>query len=314
MKTPKNCLFFLFLCLFASFSFGQNKLSKGDHFANINGIRMHYYVSGSGPVCLLPSPGWGPSIGYLKSTLQPLENYFTIVYYDTRISGQSTGPADTTKYTSQDFIDDMDSLRMYLKQKKIWIMGHSAGGFQVLNYGIHHSDKLNGIIVLDGIAGRDSLWSAELTRIVLKRKEQPYYEKGADILFGKDTSNNTLAQSIPYILPFYFHDPSKMNEFLKLDVAQMSELAHRYTTAAGFGSEYLFPDLGKITVPALIVAGDDDFICDKVSQADRIVRAIPSSSEIVIKDAGHFCWFEQPKQFFDDCGSWLEKHGVKKQK
>ncbi len=313
MNISKNYLFSLLLCCFATFSFGQNTLSKGDHFAEINGIRIHYYVSGKGPVCLLPSPGWGPSIGYLKSTLQPLENYFTIVYYDTRMSGESSGPADTTKYTSKDFMDDMDSLRIYLRQEKVWVMGHSAGGFQVLNYGIHHSDHLKGIIVLDGIAGNDSVRIAELTKLVLKRKGEPYYEKGADILFGKDTTNYSLEQSLSYILPFYFYDITKMNEFLKLDVAQMSEEANRYTRAAGFDTEYLFPDLGKITVPTFVVVGDDDFICDKVSQADRITKDISSSSEIVIKNAGHFCWFEQPKQFMDGCDGWLKKHGIKKQ-
>jgi len=59
--------------------------------------------------------------------------------------------------------------------------------------------------------------------------------------------------------------------------------------------------------------GDDDFVCDKVSQADRIVKNIKNSTEIVIKDAGHFCWVEQPIQFFNDCGNWLEKQGLKKQ-
>lgn len=310
----KRIYFLIALISFKALLFGQKPLDNGDHFALINGIKIHYYVSGKGPICLLPSPGWGPSIGYLKSTLQPLENYFTIVYYDTRMSGQSTGPADTTKYTSNDFMDDMDSLRIYLKQEKVWIMGHSAGGFQVLNYGIHHNDHLKGIIVLDGVAGEDSLRSAQLTQIVLKRKGQPYYEKGADVLFGKDTTNYSLEQTMEYILPFYFHDPAKMNEFLKLDVMQMSDKAQQYTSAAGFDREYLFPDLGKITVPTLVVVGDDDFICDKISQADRIARNIPSSSEIVIKDAGHFSWFEQPKQFLDDCELWLKKQGVKKQK
>jgi proline iminopeptidase len=39
--------------------FGQAALTPGDHFASINGIKLHYYVKGKGPVCLLPSPGWG---------------------------------------------------------------------------------------------------------------------------------------------------------------------------------------------------------------------------------------------------------------
>jgi proline iminopeptidase len=293
--------------------FGQSALTAGDHFALVNGVRLHYVVRGKGPVCLLPSPGWGPSIGYLTATMAPLEKYFTIVYYDTRMSGQSTGPSDTTKYAIKDFVEDMDGLRVLLKQEKVWIMGHSGGGYQVLDYGIYHSDHLKGIIALDALAGDDSLRSAELTRIVLKRKGQPYYEKGADILLGKDTTNYTLAQSTPLILPFYFHDPAKMNVFLQLDVGQMSEEAGRYTSAARIFGENLLPELGKITVPTLVVVGDDDFVCDKVSQADRIVKRIPSSNELVIADAGHFCWFEQPKPFFDGVGGWLGRQGVKEQ-
>lgn len=306
----KIICFLIVIMTASTFSFSQGALSGGDHFASVNGVRIHYLVKGNGPVCLLPSPGWGPSIGYLKSTLQPLEKYFTMVYYDTRVSGESTGPADTTRYTSKDFMNDMDSLRTFLKLDKVWIMGHSAGGFQVLNYGIHHSDHLKGIIVLDGLAGNDSLREAEFTRIVLKRKGQPYYQKGADILLGVDTTDNTLAQTMPYILPYYFYDTANMNKFLKLDAGQISEKAYRYTGEAHFGTEYLFPDLGKITVPTLVVVGDNDFICDKVSQSDRIAKDISSSHEIVIDNAGHFCWFEQPQQFYPEVENWLKMHGV----
>ena len=209
-------------------------------------------------------------------------------------------------------MDDMDSLRTYLHQEKVWLMGHSAGGFQVLYYGIHHNDKLNGMIVLDGIAGEDSLRTAELMKIVSRRKGLPYYQKGIDIYSGKDTTNYSITEASKILLPFYFHDSIKMKEFLKLGVTQMSEKAGNYTTAAKFDTEYLFPDLKKITVPTLVVVGDDDFVCDKVSQADRIAKNISSSSEIVIKNAGHFCWFEQPKQFYDACENWLQKQGIKK--
>jgi pimeloyl-ACP methyl ester carboxylesterase len=85
----------------------------------------------------------------------------------------------------------------------------------------------------------------------------------------------------------------------------------RYTRASNFGSEYLFPELNKIKVPTLVVVGDDDIICNKVSQADRIVMNIPSSSEIVIKDAGHFPWVEQPTQFCSECITWLKKQNLK---
>ena len=301
----------LFLC-HSTVLFGQGRLSKGDHVAPVNNIKIHYYVSGQGPVCLVPTPGWGPSMSYQKNSLTPFEKYFTVVYYDTRMSGLSTGPDDPAQYTSHDFMNDMDSLRVYLDQPSIWIMGHSSGGFQVLHYGIHHSDKLYGIIALDAVAGSDSIRSAESRKLVMKRKGQPYFEKGSKLVLHEDTTKYKSEERLMLTLPFYFHDPVKIADLQKL-APQISGKAQQYSEASKMGREYLFPELHNITVPTLVVVGDDDFVCDKVSQADRIVQHIKNSSEIVIKDAGHFCWIEQPVQFFNDCERWLKEQGLKKQ-
>jgi pimeloyl-ACP methyl ester carboxylesterase len=193
-------------------------------------------------------------------------------------------------------------------------MGHSSGGFQVLNYGIHHCDKLNGIIALDAMAGHDSLRSAEFEKMIMKRKGQPYFEAGSKILLGKDTTNMNRSDRRELTIPFYFHDPKKIADLQKLgDMRRMSNKASQYSEASRMGREYIFPELHKITVPTLVVVGDDDFVCDKISQADRIAKNIKNSTEIVIKNAGHFCWIEQPVQFFIDCEKWLRKQGLKEQ-
>jgi proline iminopeptidase len=313
MKSKYYYLTLIFISI-TTVSFAQKILSKGDHFVPINGIKLHYFVSGNGPVCLVPTPGWGPSINYLKNSLTPLEKYFTMVYYDTRISGKSTGPSDTTKYTSQDFLIDMDSLRIFLKQDKVWIMGHSMGGFQVLNYGIHHSDKLHGIMALSPMAGRDSIWYSNFTSMIMKRKGQSYFEKGANILLGKDTTNYKNTELMPYIFPFYFHDVNKIAEFEKLGDPEISDQAGELTDKAGFGRETLFESLNKIQVPTLIVVGDDDFICDKVSQADRIKQKIKNAEELVIENAGHFSWIEQPQNFFAGVEVWLKRQKINPKK
>jgi hypothetical protein len=81
MNTPKLASTLLYIFCFSAFSFAQNQLTQGEYFANINGVKIHYYVSGKGPVCLMPSPGWGPSVDHLKISLQPFEKYFTMVYF-----------------------------------------------------------------------------------------------------------------------------------------------------------------------------------------------------------------------------------------
>lgn len=309
----KNILFAI-LYFITSSSISQNLLAPGDHFTDINGIKLHYFVRGKGPVCLAPTPGWGPSINYLKNSLTPFEKFFTMVYYDTRVSGKSSGPIDSTKYTSEDFKIDMDSLRIHLKQQKVWIVGHSMGGFQVLNYGIDHSDNLYGIIALSPMAGRDDFWFEEFTKLIMKRKEEPYFEKGANILLGKDTTYYKNSELMKYIFPFYFHDVKKIADFEKLGDPEISDIAGELTDKARFGSENLFPLLHKIEVPTLVVVGDDDFICDQFSQADRITKEIKSAKKIVIENAGHFSWIEQPTQFFAEIESWLKKQKLKKQR
>ncbi len=238
-----------------------------------------------------------------------MEKFFTMVYYDTRISGKSTGPGDSTRYTIQDFAQDMDSLRIYLRQPKVWVMGHSSGGYQVLYYGAHYSDRLNGIVAIDAFVGGDSLYEAAFMQNMMKRKEQPFFARGAAIFTGKDTSHYSLKDQMMIIIPFYFHDTTKIERLWSFvdinDPSAFSDRAAKYTAISGFDSKSLFSDLGKIKVPVLVIVGDDDFNCDKVTQADRAVERISLATEIVIKNAGHFPWVEEPQQFFSLSGKWF---------
>jgi proline iminopeptidase len=252
--------------------------------------------------------GWGPSIEMYRRSLKPLEEHFTMVWYDTRMSGKSSGPEDPMKYTSDDFMQDMDALRDYLKQDKIWLIGHSSGAYQALNYGILHNENLNGIIAISSTAGMDQISGEEFKKNILKRQHEPYYEKGANIFSGKDTTPYTLNEQVRLIMPFYFHDQKNLPVFTeKTGAPEFSEKAFRYTSASKNGSKILFPLLHMITVPTLLIVGDDDFLCDKISQSDRIHEKIPSSILLVIKNSGHFPWIEQPEQFFDECFKWIEK-------
>jgi proline iminopeptidase len=300
------------LCI-TTFAFAQNHLSKGEHFANINGIRIHYYVNGKGPVCLFPSPGWGPSIEGSRKMLAPLEKYFTMVWYDTRLSGKSTGPTDPTKYASEDLMDDMEGLRIYLKQSKIWVAGHSAAGFQVLYYGIHHTDKLMGLIAISAMAGNDSISSEEKRTTLMKREGQPYFPKGINVLMGKDTARRSRQEVFSLIAPFYFHDQKNTPKFFEIAGTINQEL-YQYSRESRFSTENIFSQLNEIKVPALVVGGDDDFISGVISQTHRIHQKILNSYEVVIKGAGHFPFIEDPNDFFLKMNYWLKSQKLEEHK
>lgn len=284
----------------------SGKLKQGEHIAFIKGLKVHYYVEGNGPVCLFPSPGWGAAVDYARH-MKPLVDHFTMVFYDTRGSGQSSGPEDYIKYSAPYFTNDMDALRNYLGQDKVWIAGHSGGGFQVLRYGIYFSDHLNGIIAIGAAAYFDSVYANETTRLIqLRSAADPYYTpERISIFMGTDPSPAPIGDQLMETLGFYFHDLDKMRYFPPN--VSFSDRVYDFTSRAGLFSENLLPDLSKITVPVLVIAGDDDIVCNVASQSVRIYQGLRKGSLAVLNNCGHIPWIEQPALFSAACENWLKE-------
>jgi proline iminopeptidase len=311
-RIAKLVLFtFLFLFIRVASTLAQERLSKGEHFAEVNGIRIHYYVRGKGPVCLLPSAGWGIPVQYIMP-LRIFEKHFTMIYYDTRLTGKSGGPADSLKYRADDFMQDMDSLRAYLQQPKIWLAGHSMGGFQVLNYATQHNDKLYGLIVMSSIIKLDSVRSAHKSKLLDQRKNYPYYlmhpvqyKKAIAVQRGEGEGQYTLRQIFDFTGGLYCHNPEVGYKYFSR--LNFRDTVDRFIDKSGFYEKHVFSSIYKITVPTFVICGDDDFICDHVSQSDRIHAQIASSKLIILKNCGHMLWVEQPKAFNAAFEVWFKE-------
>ncbi|WP_114941217.1 alpha/beta fold hydrolase [Mucilaginibacter endophyticus] len=286
-------------------------LEQGEHFFYINGFTMHCYIRGNGPVALIPSPGWGPSVDYMMP-LTALEDFCTVVYFDTRHSGKSTGPKDPSLYSLENFIADIEALRKFLKQPKIFVAGHSGAGHQALAYGIACDERLYGIIAIDAIAAQDELRFAEMSRRIAKKKNEPYYtshpeyyNRASELMRSPAKAQMTIKQIIDVTGGFYFYRPELAKEaFNKMEC---NDDVLKYTQEAAFQTKNLLPELHHITVPTLIISGEDDFMCDPISQAQRIHENISSSKLVIIKESGHMPWIEQPKAFNLACQNWLEE-------
>jgi proline iminopeptidase len=285
-------------------------LTAGEHFADVNGFTMHYHVAGAGPVLLLPSPGWGPSVDYLMP-MPVLERHCTVVYFDARHSGKSSGPERADQYTLEHFVADIEALRVHLGGPKVFVAGHSAGGHQALAYGIDHSEHLLGIIAIDALAAADEVRMHEMMKMIDKRRTEPFYrahpayiDEALAVMSGNGGQPLTIREILAKTGAFYFHDPELAADGFA--TMQVDDQLLQYSQASGFQSRNLLPDLHRITAPTLVVVGDDDFTCDPVSQAMRIHDALPGSSLAVIPDCGHLPWVEQPDAFAAACTSWFE--------
>jgi proline iminopeptidase len=274
-------------------------LKPGEFTATINGLKLWYKISGSGPVCLFPSPGWGCSSDLYFRTLTPLEEIFTMVYLDTRGSGRSEKPQKSIDYTYAHFTADLDGLRRHLRQDKVWMMGHSEGGVQALQYALAYPKNCQGLVLLDTYGADDDLYRHDVVQRAMERQKEPWFEYAmrADTTAIPKT-DDAFAALLEVSRPLYFYDINNIAEYKEdFTAATISAAAGRGWIDSKRMGFNLLPRMNEIKLPTLIVVGNNDFVCSSMS-AERIHFGITKSKLIVIDKAGHFPWMEQPEQFF----------------
>jgi len=289
----------------------NSPLAQGESTAELNGLKLWFKVSGVGPVCLMPNPAWGPSSDLYFRTLKPLEKIFTIVYLDSRGTGRSQKAESTKEYTWDHLATDVDALRAHLKQEKVWLMGHSEGGIQVLHYACRYPERTNGLILLDTMGATDPLGNMDFVVRVQRRQDQPWFPAALKALQQKTfDSDEDMKAAIKTMMPFYWADPTKIANYgADFEATSMSAVARRGQADSHRWPFDLRDRLTQVKAPALIVVGSDDFICSPFA-AQRLHLWLSHSKLLLIENAGHFPWLEQPERFFSDVPAFLQALNV----
>jgi pimeloyl-ACP methyl ester carboxylesterase len=311
-------LFLASLCcrqsLFAASAADSSKLSPGDHYAPINGVRLHYYVAGQGPLVLVTSPGWGIGSIYLQNGLAPLEQHFTMLFIDTRGSGKSTRPADDTQMGTDVMADDVEAMRRYLGLSSIALMGHSGGGTIALEYAERHPNTADKIVLLDpGILG-DPAYEATQHALDLWRYDPRYQqavlnEEESEKKNSEPSSDEEFERYLAGTLPLYFSDPDRyVLPFIQTYAdTHLSSYAERMHNAAdGRVARKQAQDYDKVVARTFILNGTVDWVC-LPEGALRAHAGIRGSQLSLYANAGHVLWIEQPQRFFAELTRFLEQ-------
>jgi pimeloyl-ACP methyl ester carboxylesterase len=270
----------------------------GDYLAQINGLRLWYRRAGSGPPLVVQAPGWGVGCAYLIQTLRPLEERFTVIYYDPRGSGKSARPGSNAEINVGAIVHDLELLRRHLGLERFSLFGHSHGGYIALNYALRHQAHLSHLIVAGCMLGPDEL-EADMAASVPRLAERSEYARAAAAWrdAGPFISDAEFGEWLQQTLPLSFHRPAVgMSVFARVKQENPSLAAAQGTRP----SDREFPvrdQLDRIHVPTLILAGRHDFKTS-VAQEMAIHRGIPGSRLVVFEESGHFPWFEEPLSFF----------------
>src|SRR5512132_4107667 len=132
----------------------------------IRDVSLHVEVIGHGYPLLLMHGGPGAD-HWTMLPFRRLADQFTLIFYDHRCNGRSTG-APVTSMTWENLTADADALREALGFERWAVLGHSFGGHVALEYALRYPDRLSHLILLD--TGATSSWSREnAPRVVLER-------------------------------------------------------------------------------------------------------------------------------------------------
>jgi pimeloyl-ACP methyl ester carboxylesterase len=249
---------------------------------DINGFKMAYQSQGKGTPLLLIH-GFPLSKKMWEPQLQSLSLNANVLAPDLRGHGESepvAGPY-SMDLLADDYISFLDALEI---EQPVVVCGHSMGGYITLAMYRRHPDRIRGLILAATRAGADSPdGKASRENAIAKAKEEGPAAIASAML--PKMMSPTTYQSNPDLVEQV--DNLMSNTSLQGIVGALEAMKERPDST---------PMLAKITVPTLIIHGEDDQLIPS-QEAQSMHTSIADSNLYLISNAGHLPNLEQPDRF-----------------
>jgi len=118
-----------------------------NHYATVNGIRLHYVEGGSGEplICL---PGWPQTWYSYHPIATQLAQHYRVIILDIRGMGTSDKPS--SGYDKKTMAQDVYALTQLLGLPKVALLGHDIGGMVAMSFAFNYPDATTKLILGDG--------------------------------------------------------------------------------------------------------------------------------------------------------------------
>ncbi|KZC01806.1 MAG: alpha/beta fold hydrolase [Actinomycetospora chiangmaiensis] len=254
-----------------------------------DGIRLHYEESGEGTPLIFVHEFAGDHRSY-EAQLRHFGRRYRAVAFNARGYPPSDVPEPVSAYAQARAADDILAILDHLGAPKAHVAGISMGAFATLHFGLRHPDRALSLCL--GGCG----YGAEPERQALFRAEA---DATAEMLRRDGMAAFAERYAVgPTRVQFETKDPRGHAEFKRM-LAEHSALGSANTQAGvqkGRPSLYdLTDELGRMTVPTLIVAGDEDWPC--LAPSLMLKRVIPSAALAMLPNTGHALSVEEPDAY-----------------
>jgi pimeloyl-ACP methyl ester carboxylesterase len=259
------------------------------HVSTSDGVRLHVEETGQGRPVLFVHEFAGDHRSW-EPQVRALSRRYRCITYAARGYPPSDVPEDPAAYSQARAVDDAIAVLDALDVDRAHVVGLSMGGFATLHLGLRHPDRARSLVV----AGCG--YGAQPERQQTFREESnvvadAFAAEGAAVVAERYAVG-------PARVQFQNKDPRGWAEFaahLGGHSSTGSAMTMRGVQAARPSLYDLTDGLAALTLPTLIVAGDED---EGVLEPSLMLkRTIPASGLAVLPKTGHTLNLEEPELF-----------------
>lgn len=298
----------------------QANLKMEEGFVDAHGVLIYYKALGQGQPLLIVHGGPGASHDYFLPCLLPLARTNRLIFIDERGSGRSQKLEDTSAYTVEKMVEDVEDVRQALDLGKISLLGHSFGGVLAQAYALKYPDNLSHLVLCSTFHSTSKMnevfkkikekMSPELLARIEKMEKDGLYGHGNEYEKGRYTAEYmTAAWGEGYYPYLYQNHPDANYE----PVANGNMAWDLYRAMWGSNGEFVIDGnlksveytelLSKITVPTLITVGDNDECAPSLSE--EMHAKIKNSELVIFPKSGHMTFVDQPDLFIKTVNGFL---------
>ncbi len=268
-------------------------------FVAVEGGNVWYRIVGAdkkGIPLLIVHGGPGAPHDYLES-LEALSGERPVVFYDQLGCGNSDRPEDTSLWTVERFVAELEQVRIALKLDMVHILGQSWGTMLSVEYLLRKNPSGVKSLILSAPFLSTPIWAEDQRKLITQL--DPEIQK---TMFDCEQTGDY--ESVAYqnaMMVFYEKHLCRINPwpdciqrtFEKMGVAVYNYMwgPSEFTTTGTLANADVTNELSKIEVPTLFTCGE----FDEATPVSTLLfqRMLPGSEIKIFQDASHQHHIEQ---------------------
>jgi proline iminopeptidase len=286
-----------FVCLLA-FVAGL-PASAQDGKVSRDGFELHYRTVGTGTPMVILAGGPGLEVDYIVPMADHLPASYQKVFLEQRGTGRSTLPeVKADALTLKLVVEDLEALRVHLKQERLLLVGHSWGGVLAMRYAAAYPDRVDRLVIIGspGPSPRFREWFRDNIVARMRTEDVEAMQHWAAAAERGMDADKAMLEALKAMVPGYVFDRAKgLTMAAQLPDGMFNVQVNMLMEANGVMGDDFTGELKSLRRPVLIVHGHQDPIGQFC--AEEIHRAIAGSQLRYIAKCGHFPWIEQPEEF-----------------